>query len=121
METALQLALNGYVVHLIDLDGNGYSAGQRISGLSVEIFMHNVATLLMQCDQALPVYLMGHSMGGMIVNQFLQWNPEIAGKLAGVIYSAPFFGMPKKLDKPVLKALPFMAEKMDFLCMLSDI
>lgn len=70
-ETALQLALNGYVVHLVDLDGSGYSAGSRICGLSIKSFIHNVATLLLQVDQALPVYLMGHSMGGMIINQFL--------------------------------------------------
>ena len=46
-ETALQLALNGYVVHLVDLDGAGYSAGPRISGHTIANYMHNVATLLL--------------------------------------------------------------------------
>lgn len=31
-------------------------------------------------------------MGGLTIASFLGRNPEIAGKLAGVIYSAPYFG-----------------------------
>ena len=34
-------------------------------------------------------------MGGLTVNTFLGLNPKIAERLAGVIYSAPFFGMPE--------------------------
>jgi alpha-beta hydrolase superfamily lysophospholipase len=33
-------------------------------------------------------------MGGLTVNSYLGFNPEIAKRLAGVIYSAPFFGSP---------------------------
>lgn len=46
-EAAFQLALNGYVVHMIDLEGFGYSAGSRISKLSVEKFHHNITTILL--------------------------------------------------------------------------
>ena len=34
-------------------------------------------------------------MGGLTVNAYLGHNPEIANRLAGVIYSAPFFGSPE--------------------------
>lgn len=44
----------------------------------------------------------------------------MAEKIAGVIYSAPFFGMAQKLDPPVVRMLPFLAEKMDFMAMLSN-
>ena len=33
-------------------------------------------------------------MGGLTLNTYLGLNPAIASRLAGVIYSAPFFGMP---------------------------
>jgi alpha-beta hydrolase superfamily lysophospholipase len=39
-EAAFQLALNGYVVHLIDLEGYGLSSGSRICKLKVEKFHH---------------------------------------------------------------------------------
>jgi hypothetical protein len=40
MEMALTLALNGFFVHMIDLEGSGYSAGNRINNLSIEKFHH---------------------------------------------------------------------------------
>lgn len=47
-------------------------------------------------------------MGGLTVNTYLALNPQIAEKLAGVIYSAPFFGSIKKfgaIDKFFLGGL----------------
>jgi hypothetical protein len=37
---ALTLALNGFVVHMIDLEGFGFTAGNRINNLSIEKFHH---------------------------------------------------------------------------------
>jgi hypothetical protein len=34
-------------------------------------------------------------MGGLTVNAYLGCNPEISKRLAGVIYSAPYFGAPE--------------------------
>lgn len=39
-EMAMQMALNGYVVHCIDLEGFGYCAGSRITNLSIEKMHH---------------------------------------------------------------------------------
>ena len=33
-------------------------------------------------------------MGGLTINSYLGFNPEISKRLAGVIYSAPYFGNP---------------------------
>lgn len=41
----------------------------------------------------LPAILVGHSLGGLVINNYLLNNPDIAKKLAGVIYSAPSMGM----------------------------
>ena len=33
-------------------------------------------------------------MGCMVLNSYLGFNPDIADRVAGVIYSAPLFGIP---------------------------
>ena len=92
---SVQYALNGFTVYLVDLEGFGYSDGNRINSLSIEKFHNQISTLLKQCDPNLPTFLLGHSMGGLTVNTFLGLNAKIVERLAGVIYSAPFFGMPE--------------------------
>lgn len=36
---------------------------------------------------------MAQDMGALVVNMFLGLNPELASRLAGVIYCAPLFGL----------------------------
>jgi alpha-beta hydrolase superfamily lysophospholipase len=95
---ALHLALNGFHVFMVDLEGHGFSGGTRIVQLSVEQFHHSVSVLMEQVPEDLPCFLYGHSMGGLTVNTYLGLNPKIADRLAGVIYSAPFFGFPAHLN-----------------------
>ena len=52
----------------------------------------------MQINPELPCFLLGHSMGGLTVQTFLVANPDIAARFAGVVLSAPFFGMSDKPD-----------------------
>lgn len=94
VEAALHFALNGYYVHLVDLEGFGFSGGCRINRLTIEKFHHQVNTVLEQVNPDLPCFLFGHSMGGLTVNAYLGYNPDIAKRLAGVIFSAPYFGAP---------------------------
>lgn len=99
METQVQMAMNGYVVYAIDLEGYGYSAGARVTGLSIDKMHHQVATLLQLASTnhaGLPAFVMGHSMGGLVVSSFMHKNPEMAEKVAGVIYSAPLMGLVNK-------------------------
>ena len=71
IEGALQYALNGFEVYTIDLEGFGYTGGNRINLLNIEKFHHQVTTLLEQVPSDLPVFLFGHSMGGLTVNTYL--------------------------------------------------
>lgn len=121
MEMALTLALNGFFVHMIDLEGSGYSAGNRINNLLIEKFHHQVSTILLQVSSDLPCFLLGHSMGGLTVNTYLGLNPQIADKLAGVIYSAPFFGIPKKMNAFEKLIISGIAKVMDELVMISSL
>ena len=45
---ALQLALNGFIVHMVDFEGFGYSGGKRIAGLRIEKMHRQVTALLTQ-------------------------------------------------------------------------
>ena len=58
---------------------------------------------------------MGHSMGCLALNSFLALNPEVADKVAGVIYSAPFFGIPDfvKMDPIKIEVLKLLAMVME--------
>ena len=76
-------------MHLVDLEGHGYSGGARIVHLSIEKFHHSVTCMLEQVDPELPCFLMGHSMGGLTVTSFLGLNAKLGDRLAGVILSAP--------------------------------
>lgn len=89
------MALNGWITFAIDLEGYGFSSGFRITQLSVDKMHHQVSTLMGLATTLpdLPAVLVGHSLGGLVINNYLLNNPDIAKKLAGVIYSAPSMGM----------------------------
>ena len=46
LEVAYQLALNNFMVHIIDTDSYGYTSGQRGQGPDLEKFHHNLTCLL---------------------------------------------------------------------------
>ncbi len=90
MESAIQYALNGMVVHAVDIECHGYAAGVRGSGIRIDAFHFSVIAMIQRFEDGLPTFLYGNSMGCMVVNTFLLKNPDL--KIAGVIFSAPFFG-----------------------------
>lgn len=88
LESAMQYALNGFDVQLIDLRGYGMSGGFRMTNNWVHDYHYDVASLLKQSNPLLPLFLYGHSMGGLAITTFLLNNPAL--KISGVILSAPF-------------------------------
>ena len=58
---------------------------------------------------------MGHSMGCLALNSYLALNPAVADKVAGVIYSAPFWGIPDfiKMDAIKIQVLKLLAVVME--------
>lgn len=95
LESAMQYALNGMLVHAVDIECHGYAAGVRVTGLRIDAFHFSVTAMIKQFDEGLQTFLYGNSMGCMVINTFLLKNPEL--KLAGVIFSAPFFGFSEKI------------------------
>lgn len=93
----------GYAIYGLDLRGHGRSPGQRghINAWSeyredVRAFMQLVAAQ----EQGHPIFLWGHSLGGLIVLEYALRHPE---GLRGVIASAPLLGQAGV--SPVLIAL----------------
>jgi len=61
--------------------------------------MCDVEVCLRQADEGLPLFIYGHSMGGLVVLSVASRNPHI--NFAGVISSSALLGFPngRKMDK----------------------
>ncbi len=89
---AEELGKKGIAVHLLDLPGHGLSDGPRghIDDFQdylddVHLFFHSYPHFL----KTKPVFLLGHSLGGLIATQYcLQHKP----KIKGLILSSPLTG-----------------------------
>ena len=80
---AEQLAANGFAVHAIDLRGRGKSSGPRFYVDDVAEYVSDVGNLIAAAktrNPGLPVFLLGHSAGGVVSSTFaLDRQAEIAG------------------------------------------
>jgi lysophospholipase len=95
----------GIAVFALDLRGHGRSPGKRghISGFSdftsdLECFRRVVRR---EVAETFPIFLLGHSLGGLIAIRHLQRHP--GGDWKGVILSAPALGI--KMDVPRWKTI----------------
>jgi alpha-beta hydrolase superfamily lysophospholipase len=82
----------GYAFYAFDLRGHGRSPGQRAYINSWSEFREDVRALLQMIarqEPTRPLFLFGHSMGGLIVLEYVLHYPD---GLAGVISSAPIVG-----------------------------
>lgn len=94
----------GYAVYALDLRGHGNSEGGRGHVQQWADYRNDVHGFLAKVSTAhptLPRFLMGHSMGGLVVLEYAIHHPN-AG-LAGLIASAPLLSEPN--ISPVLVAL----------------
>ncbi len=82
------LVPRGYAIHAFDLRGCGRSPGQRGHIDSWSQFRDDVSAFLRSVreqEPRAPLFLMGHSMGGLIVLDYVLRRPE---GLAGTVVSA---------------------------------
>jgi len=103
-ETAEALATNGWVVYTGDLRAHGLSSDPPRAGrvhvnrfedyfLDVDAFMD----LARKGHPGMPVFLLGHSMGGLITIRYALEKPE---GLAGAVISSPALGTHPEFKPP---------------------
>jgi len=91
---AEQFVAAGFAVYAVDLRGRGLSEGERFYVESVGEYVHDVATLVTLAksrEPGLPLYLLGHSAGGVISCVYtLEHQGELAGFICeGFAYQVP--------------------------------
>ncbi len=78
-----QFSANGLAAHALDLRGRGQSDGDRFHVDKIEDYVEDVATLVRMAQSnhpGLPVFLLGHSAGGVIACLYtLDHQDEISG------------------------------------------
>ena len=83
----------GFDCWALDYRGHGKSPGVRVHVDRFDEFLLDIAAAcrLVRTEQAsLPLYLVGHSQGGLLVLRHVLARP---GGIAGIIVSSPFLGM----------------------------
>lgn len=96
LEIALTFALNGFEVHMVDLEGSGFSSHQRCQSVTLELQHHQIRLLLSKIRADLPCFIFAEGYSSLALNSFLDLNKDVKDKIAGVIYSAPVFGLLQK-------------------------
>ncbi len=94
----------GYAVYGIDHPGHGKSDGCRVFIKTFEDFIGNLKTYLGMIrtrQPGKPVFLFGHSMGGLIGSIFLL---DFQKELTGAIFSGPSVKIPENISSGVILA-----------------
>lgn len=87
-DTAEKLFEMGFNVYTGDLIGHGLSDGFKVYIESIEDYMDNVDFFISRVKDDKPLFILGHSMGGLIVLYYMLFNKE--RNIRGVIASSPY-------------------------------
>jgi alpha-beta hydrolase superfamily lysophospholipase len=89
-------AQEGFDCWALDYRGHGKSPGLRVHVDRFDEFLLDIAAAhrLVRAEQTrLPLYLVGHSQGGLLVLRHVLTQPDGAEGIDGIIVSSPFLGM----------------------------
>ena len=101
---AYALHQEGYRVHAYDHYGHGQSDGERGNLLQKNQLTHDLQYVAKTVKHNLPLVMVGHSMGGLVVQRLLSQHPELAN--AAVLSSPALAVYTKLLDKLLLAVIP---------------
>jgi alpha-beta hydrolase superfamily lysophospholipase len=84
---AQALNSSGINVYSFDLKGHGLSEGPRAFVRDISEFRLDLETIYQQIPKGVPLFMLGHSMGGLIITDYLLESPKT--NLKGVILTGP--------------------------------
>lgn len=94
LETMRWFAERGFGSTAIDLRGHGHSGGKRVFVRRWAEYTSDVLAFLEGVESpGGPSFLIGHSMGGLVVGRALQTQPQRLSGLRGAVITSPFFGI----------------------------
>ncbi|WP_258103348.1 alpha/beta hydrolase [Marinoscillum sp. MHG1-6] len=97
-----ELVKENFAVFAMDLRGHGLSSGKKGHAPSHEALMGDIEELLKTAREKyndLPMYLMGHSMGGNLVANYM--TQDNSNELSGFILSSPWLKL--AFEPPAIK------------------
>ena len=112
-----EFSARGYVSYALDLRGHGQSGGTPVYIRHFDEYLDDLAALLNYLTDRLmgPLYVVGHSMGGLVVIRYLQ-ERAAERQFTGAALSAPLLGVASEvpawkrlLSKTVVGVLPRLA------------
>jgi acylglycerol lipase len=119
--TAEQLLKAGYAVYALDLRGRGKSEGERFYVENVADYVSDVAGVIKIAKQrhpGLPVFLLGHSAGGVVSSVYTLENQA---ELAGFICESFAFQVPAPgFALAAIKALSHIAPRLPVLTLKNE-
>jgi alpha-beta hydrolase superfamily lysophospholipase len=87
------MAARGYAVYVYDLRGHGHSSGTRGQVKTFDEYLDDTEVFLGEVRRrqpGRPLFLLGHSMGGLIAARLVQ---ERSPELSGLVLSSPFLAL----------------------------
>mmetsp|Transcript_17349 Transcript_17349/g.32906 ORF Transcript_17349/g.32906 Transcript_17349/m.32906 type:complete len:288 (-) Transcript_17349:100-963(-) len=89
-ELGAYLASQDIIFFALDLRGHGKSQGQRAYCWSFAQYHLDMEAVLTKVDADVPLFLLGHSAGGLLLLDYLKTHDNMSKWWKGVIISSPF-------------------------------
>jgi acylglycerol lipase len=91
----------GISVYTFDLRGHGQSSGTKVNVKSIDEYRDDVLAVVQTIPNNLPLFIIGHSMGGLVVTDFLLSAKR--EQITGAILSGPALEIGEGLSPILIK------------------
>ena len=120
-EVMRALAAGGYTAHLLDCRGHGQSGGKRAHIDAFEEYLSDLELFLARVKErsgTAPLFLLGHSQGGLIVARYLLDHPDA---VRGAVLASPYFRLKLKVSPVKILAGRLMSRLLPGLPMRNEL
>lgn len=121
VEAVAAFTAAGYAVHRADVRGHGQSAGKRAFVDRFDDYLSDLDLLLARVREqssGKPMFLVGHSHGGLIAARYLLDNP---GAVRGAVLASPYFRLKLRVSPVKIWAGKLMARILPSLPMSNEL